>query len=91
MESRDPKKHTSDTAALLCFQETKHKAPGMKEQSPYFFLNIQYGSRLMRIPGGMAPVQDSNGEFWSSRSLPAKVKPALLGTQSFCATGGVGT
>ena len=90
VEPRDPKKHTSDTAALLCFQETKHKAPRMKEQSPYVFLNIQYGSGLMRIPGGMAPIQDSNGEFWSSRSLPAKVRPALLGAQFFCATGGGG-
>lgn len=85
VEPRDPKKHT---AALLCFQETKHKATGMKEQSPYFFLNIQYGSGLMRIPGGMAPIQDSNGEFWSSRSLPAKVRPALLGAQSSVPLGG---
>ena len=91
VEPRDPKKHTRNAAALLCSQETKHKTPGMKEQSPYFFLNIQYGSGLVRILGGMAPVQDSSGEFWSSRSLLAKVRPALLGTQSFCATGGAGT
>ena len=57
-------------AALLCFQVAKRNTPGTKEQSPYFFLNVQNYSGLMKIPGETAPTQDFHREVLERQKPP---------------------